>query len=317
MEKKIYYVFLVLLLLLAQSCDDNSNILQEREMRLLEIYLKQNGITEKPLQSGLYYIPEVEGTGLKAESSDFVLVLYTAQLIDGKVFDTTDEQLAIIKGIHSNTVLYGHSKIKLEKLNIKGIEEGLKLMKEGGKARLIIPSKLGYGPKIINNVPAYSTLIYDIELVKVIRDPVAFESEEIQNYIAQYSDSMHLVVATKSFQSGSVTHNWYYIQLNEGQGDSIKKDYKVYLYYEGRLVDGRVIDRNFGNTSPFNFTVGGTGAIKGMDLAVQEMKKDGKARVLIPSALGYGEAGSGKVPAFSPLVFDILVTRFDTVATPR
>lgn len=314
--KKIFSI-ITLLVIFMSGCKDNPDIMIEREKRLLQQYFEQNNISAEPLASGIYYFEDVAGTGLSPVRGDFVIIKYTGQLIDGKVFDTTDEQFAILKGIFNSTTLYGPSKIKLENLTIRGIEEALKIMKEGGKARIIVPSTLGYGRNIVTNVPAYSTLIYDLELIKVIKDVAAWENEEIENYLALYNDSIQLTVNTKSYKINDKDYNWYYIEIKEGQGDSIKKDFKVYIFYEGKLVDGRIFDRNFGNTSPFTFTVGGNSVIKGMDLAVQEMKKDGRARVLFPSQMGYGELGSGKIPPFSPLVFDILVTNFDTIQTPQ
>ena len=299
------------------SCKDNPDIMLVREKRLLEQYLEQNNITNEPLSNGIYFLESVSGTGEVPASGDYVIVEYTASLIDGKVFDTTSEEVAATKGILSPAVLYGNSKFKLFNTTVKGIEEGLKLMKEGGEARLIIPSTLGYGSSASTFVPAYSTLIFDIKLNKVIKDPVAYEAFELANYLGLYTDSLDLTLETVEYVSDALTTDWYFIELIEGTGDSIKKDYTVYIYYEGKLVDGRVFDKNFGNLSAFSFKVEGGSVIKGMDLAVQKMKKDSKARVIVPSSLGYGEAGSGKIPPFSILVFDILVSAFDTLATTK
>lgn len=299
------------------GCKDNPDIMLEREKRLLSQYLEQNNITAEPLSNGIYFLESVPGTGETPVTGDYVIVEYTASLIDGKVFDTTSEEIAAMKGILSSSVLYGNAKFKLLNTSVKGIEEGLKLMKEGGEARLIIPSRLGYGSTTNSKVPAYSTLIYDIKLNKVIKDPVAYEAIELQNYIDLYTDSLELTLETVEYVSTPLTTNWYFIELEEGSGDSIKKDYTVYIYYEGKLLDGRVFDKNFGNSTAFSFKVEGGTVIKGMDLAVKKMKKDSKARVIVPSSLGYGEAGASKIPPFSPLVFDIFVSAFDTVATPQ
>jgi FKBP-type peptidyl-prolyl cis-trans isomerase len=315
MKNFILYFFSVLLIF--TSCKDNPDIMLEREKRLLDQYFEQNNISVEPHSSGIYYLETVAGSGLTPVKGDYVIVQYTARLIDDKIFDTTDEALAIQKGIYSTGVLYGNSKFKLEKLSVRGIEEGLKLMKEGGEARLIIPSTLGYGTEVVNNVPAYSTLVYDIKLLKVIKDPDAYELLELQVYLDLYNDSLDLTVSTKTHMLNDKPYNWYYIELTEGEGDFIEEEYTVYIYYEGKLVDGRVFDKNFGQSSTFNFKVGSGSVIKGMDLAVLQMKKNGKSRAVVPSALGYGEAGSGKIPPFSPLVFDILVTKFDTIATPQ
>lgn len=295
------------LMLFFTSCYENPDIYQEREKRLLQQYLEQNNITVAPRASGLYFIPTVEGTGLSVVQGDYVMLEYTAQLIDGRIFDTTDEALAIRKGIFKTEALYGPSKVKLEALSLKGIEEALLLMKEGGEVRLIIPSSLAYGGSQTSNVPAFSTLIYDIKLVKVIKDPEAYELQEIQDYLDLYQDSLHLEIQTFVHEILEDSYEWYYIELEQVEGDSIPDGSTLQVFYDGKLVDGRRFDSNFGGTA-LSVTLGTNQVVTGFELGLKEMKEKGKARIIMPSALGYGIPGSGnKIPPYSPLVFDVFV----------
>jgi FKBP-type peptidyl-prolyl cis-trans isomerase len=52
-----------------------------------------------------------------------------------------------------------------------GLDEGIMLMKEGGKATFLIPSKLAYGTQGNYSVPGYTPVIFDIQLVRVIPGP--------------------------------------------------------------------------------------------------------------------------------------------------
>ncbi len=295
--------FTVLLIsLVIVSCNDNSDeIGREREMRLLRQYIDKENITTEPLSSGLYYIPLEEGQGLSPEKDDWVIIRYTGKTINDRVFATTDEETARRNYIYSSSNYYGNTRFLLSQVEVQGIIEGLMLMKENGRATLIIPSNLAYGSKAYGTIQAYSTLIYDIELIKVIKDPEEYEEQVIDSYISLYADSTHLTVIPK--ESGL-----YYIEISEGTGDHYpeNKD-KVSVFYKGMHTDGYVFDSNFGG-SVFRFTIGHDHTISGFEEGVTLMKKGGVSRIVVPSYLGYGEHGSGvKIPGYTPMVFDLLL----------
>ena len=94
----------------------------------------------------------VEGTGTKPTTASTVEVKYKGSLINGTVFDQTATD---------KTFTYALSGL------ILGWQIGIPLMKEGGKAILIIPSQLGYGRENLGVIPPNSVLIFDIELIDV------------------------------------------------------------------------------------------------------------------------------------------------------
>jgi peptidyl-prolyl cis-trans isomerase A (cyclophilin A) len=106
--------------------------------------------------SGLEYIEVEAGTGAQAEAGKTVAVHYTGKFQDGKVFDSSISRGEPIE-------------FQLGKGNvIKGWDEGIALMKVGGKAQLIIPPDLGYGERGAGGViPPNATLVFDVELVSV------------------------------------------------------------------------------------------------------------------------------------------------------
>jgi FKBP-type peptidyl-prolyl cis-trans isomerase len=129
--------------------------LKNAETGLREKYLKDNNINVKPLPDGLIYIPVLEGTGPKAEAGKSVKVHYTGKLLNGKVFDSSRERQAPID------FTLGRGQV------IKGWDEGISLMKQGGKAILVIPSSIAYAERDMDVIPPYSTLVFDVELVEV------------------------------------------------------------------------------------------------------------------------------------------------------
>ena len=132
-----------------------SDSLKNAEPLLLEKYLKDNKITVKPLPSGLYYIPTLVGTGPKAGAGKTVKVHYTGTLLNGKKFDSSRDRGTPLE------FMLGRGQV------IKGWDEGISLMNQGGKATLIIPSSIGYSDKDMGVIPPYSTLVFDVELVEV------------------------------------------------------------------------------------------------------------------------------------------------------
>lgn len=106
--------------------------------------------------SGLRYKIEEKGTGAKAEKGKTVAVHYTGMLTDGSVFDSSHKRNRPIEFPLGK----GHV--------IAGWDEGIALLQEGGQARLVVPSHLGYGAQGAGGViPPNATLIFDVELVKV------------------------------------------------------------------------------------------------------------------------------------------------------
>ncbi len=128
----------------------------EQEEGLMLDYLEEEGITVEPTPSGLYYIEKEKGDGTAAESGKMVKVHYEGRLLDGTVFDSSYERGEPIEFI------VGHGQV------IPGWDEGIGMMNVGGKARLVIPSYLGYGERGAGAmIPAFSTLVFDVELVDV------------------------------------------------------------------------------------------------------------------------------------------------------
>ncbi len=100
---------------------------------------------------------ETVGTGATAMAGDSVTVNYVGSLTNGTVFDASANH-----GTTGFTFNLGAGQV------IQGWDQGIAGMKEGGKRKLVIPASLAYGDQEIGNViPANSTLIFEVELLKV------------------------------------------------------------------------------------------------------------------------------------------------------
>ena len=104
--------------------------------------------------SGLVYLALREGTGPKPAASDTVKVNYRGTLVDGTEFYTT----------------YTHPQPEEVKLTseIKCWEEGIEMMKVGGKARLVCPPGIAYGKETLGGrIPVNATVTFEVELLDI------------------------------------------------------------------------------------------------------------------------------------------------------
>jgi len=94
--------------------------------------------------------------------------------------------------------------------------------------------------------------------------------------------------------------------LQKGDGKKAEKGNMVSVHYKGQLSDGTVFDSSYKRNSPLDFQVGVGQVIPGWDEGICLLNVGDKARLVIPSDLGYGSAGAGGViPPNATLVFDV------------
>lgn len=129
------------------AADENARLGKE----FLEQNARQDGVHVTP--SGLQYMVVKEGTGVRPGKDDSVTVHYTGRLIDGTVFDSSVER--------GEPATFAVGQV------IPGWVEGLQLMQEGAAFRLFIPSELAYGKYGTGPIQPNSTLIFDVQLIKV------------------------------------------------------------------------------------------------------------------------------------------------------
>jgi len=132
------------------ACGDKSPTNQE------QIPVTETALRDTTTASGLHFIDIVRGTGPAPQAGDVVETHYTGWLEDGTKFDSS-----LDRGEPLQFVL-GRGRV------IAGWDEGIAMMHQGGKARLIIPPELGYGARGAGGViPPNATLTFEVELLRV------------------------------------------------------------------------------------------------------------------------------------------------------
>jgi peptidylprolyl isomerase len=230
--------------------------------------------------SGLKYVVVQEGTGETPKTGDLVKVHYTGTLEDGTKFDSS-----VDRGEPIEFVL-GRGQV------IPGWDEGIALMKVGGKAKLIIPPDLAYGEQGAGGViPPNATLNFEVELVAAEPGPPPPPEAPTQVDEADFTTT----------DSGLK-----YYDLAEDSGDSPETGQVATVHYTGWLEDGTMFDSSLSRGQPFSFPVGAGQVIPGWDEGVASMKVGGKRQLVIPADLAYGAPGAGGViPPNATLIFEV------------
>ena len=139
---------------------------KQREIKELQDYVAKKGIKTQSTPSGVMVEVQSAGDAQKADSGKQLKVMYKGSFTSGKVFDSNMDKTS--PNSQPLNVLIGANSV------IKGLDEGLRYFGKGGKGRVFIPAMLAYGqsgqPPV---VPAYSNMIFDIEVVDLSVAPPA------------------------------------------------------------------------------------------------------------------------------------------------
>ncbi|MBI4931528.1 MAG: FKBP-type peptidyl-prolyl cis-trans isomerase [Bacteroidetes bacterium] len=127
------------------------------EKKILDKYMADSSIPAQLIGNGMYYIKLQEGKGLTPDSGSVALLNYRGSFLNGRCFDFFFESQPFEYMVGQEDQL------------IKGLEIGVRRMHEGEKAKFIIPSHLAFGSSGSSTeiVPPFTTVIYEVELLKV------------------------------------------------------------------------------------------------------------------------------------------------------
>ncbi|OGM92536.1 hypothetical protein A2755_00365 [Candidatus Wolfebacteria bacterium RIFCSPHIGHO2_01_FULL_48_22] len=121
---------------------------------------------------------------------------------------------------------------------------------------------------------------------------------------------IYFLIAPQSVSINQEQQTMQELQITDittGTGDPVKEGDSVSVLYKGTLEDGTVFDASENHSNePFTFTVGAGQVIQGWDQGLVGMQVGGKRKLVIPSELGYGNAGmQGVIPPDATLIFEV------------
>ena len=159
---KIWFFLLSAVIMTTTGCSSKATWERQERQQISE-YLESLGDTAYVLYpSGLYYIELVEGTGRSPVDNDTVYFKYEGKFLDHVTFNTNVPVSVPYKHVMGTDI--GPV--------VAGVDEGLRYMRDGGKAKLLTPSKLAYGFEgLWQIIPGYTPLLWVIEIDSVKAGP--------------------------------------------------------------------------------------------------------------------------------------------------
>jgi len=261
-------------------------------------------------EDGIYYVVITEGTGNLPTSTDYIVIDFTGRKTDNTIIETTDSNLINewVNYQYLDHYVFGPKKIYLGN-SIEGFSIGLSKMKEGGRNIIIIPSELAYWD--------YVTLIYDVELKKVISDPEAYDSLQLAYFLEE-----------QGIDTTSIVNNVYYNEEGTAGLDyspTVKSNDSVYVVFDSYyLIENKLVlfesNRTYNSPLKIKYSESATAPegylpfTEGFLAALDTMSIGTQARAIVPYDYGYKETGYRHsfygyiiVPAYTTLVYDIKI----------
>lgn len=258
-------------------------------------------------ENGLYYQFHKENKEAKkpVEGDVMTLVMMYKNNRDSVIFDSRQRG--------------GEIMVQLSKPTFKGsIEEGFAMMTEGDSASFYVNADSLFAKTFQAELPKFiekgSDLLFIVKVVK-IEGKEAVEAKRKKMMEEQMAEMEKARGAEQGLRDKYITDNkitvkptasgLYFVEKVKGKGAKAAKGKTVKVHYTGTLLDGTKFDSSFDRNQPIEFPLGTGQVIPGWDEGIAMMSVGGKAQLIIPSSIGYGENGSGPIGPYSTLLFEV------------
>jgi FKBP-type peptidyl-prolyl cis-trans isomerase FkpA len=276
----------------------------------------------KKSDSGLYSrFHEQNGQGEQVKTGDEVTVAMRLYTKDSVFLETGRDTMLSDKILIEESVYPGD------------VYEALMMMKTGDSATFILR-----GPELfltffrMQELPEYARDSTEVWMDVRLRERLSKEDYERQLQAMEESRQKMLdelqrsepdrisAFLKESRQSAKPRPSGlYYIEVRKGQGTAISNGSEVTLNYVAKLTNGKIIETSLKEEAmksgifdslfeytPFTFIMGDKSTVPGWEEGISCMRKGGRAVIVVPSSLAYGEEGlEDLIPPYSPVIYEI------------
>ena len=270
--------------------------MQNESKEALANYIAENNIDVTPTNSGIYIIPISNGKGRCPEQGEKVDVNYEVYLLDGtKVGSSFDqnEKFSFVLG---------------EGYAIPGWEEIVPMMHQGDKVRAIIPYEMAYGEHDMGNVKPYSNLVYDIELLNITtKEEQARQAEQQMKELKVKSEKGFAQYVKENKITNHTESGLYYKFETDNEGATPTQGSTARVKFNAKIMNGNELGSSEKLGDYYDIVYGQGTVLRGLEEGIGMMSVGDKAQFVLPYSLAYGENPYGLIPAYSNLIFDVVM----------
>lgn len=271
---------------------------QNDEDRLAMYYSdEKNKITK----SGLIIL-SVNGKGRGAKDGEILMINFNLLDLDGDtLLDLFDREPVAVR--------CGDLELG------EGFAEAMKYVPEGGEGHFVIPSSLAFDSiGLENSIMPYTSLVLNVRNTSILTQE-EYEAEQKKKYEAEEAENKkRLEEEPARIEKFIKEHNVnvapsasgvYYLEIETGDGSVVDNGDIVTIHYNLYNIEDKLIESSFGS-DPLQFVYGNNEMVPGIEEALVNMRVGGKATLIIPSTMGFGDVAIDKeLPANSTVIFDI------------
>ncbi len=246
---------------------------------------KHPGYTESG--PAIYYKLHIPGeSGKKAKEEDFYEVRMQNKFGGKAFFDSEFENARGTMFMQSSASRY------------------FSVLAEGDSATFLLPA----GDLSLPGMPDTAMIEMNVKIIRIL------SADEVQEIESKTDDDLNEQVLIGRYMAKNKlkivpdSTGLYYLPIKVGTGAAPAYGKTISVNYSGALPNGKVVDGNAETGVPFSFVYGTEGQmIPGIMKALSHMKAGGKAKIILPSPLAFGENGSstGIVPPHTPIIYEL------------
>lgn len=312
--------------------------------RYFDAWISVNAPETERVGRGIYVYPEsvVEGTGAVVEKDGFAICRYTCTDLAGNITSYTDKEVAMQLGEYSPSSYYGIRVMTTTDETIRaGVSDAILGMKAGGAKKFVVPTWLmvysyyATEKEYLEQSSDQASSVYDIKIVDFAKNISDWELSKMEECFKKPDFFNGAFNSTTIADSTSLGFYFKMLSKFESEND-FPQDTTIYINYTGSLLDipefsdGLVFDTSIENVAKDNhlysssktykalpvkwaethseITLDGSNVVSGFSQTLWNMANCGpgtRAVGVFYSPLGYSYDGSGNIPAYAPLVFEI------------